>query len=238
MTSITTRRFKRSGFFIIALSLAMLISAAFYTGPPISASSPQNTCIGIEGWPCGYSGPFTGKYYAGYTTLGCTPISTSNPCAVPQIAIASSFLAINNASYVIDWANQSFQWNNQLSDGSTISVSGKLAPIFYNKTAGSTFLIYHSNLKGLWNPQPEVQIQNTTLTATLPSTCTTTLTFPESVTPIGACYTFQSITQQQPNAVDNVAIPMPWALLFSLVGGIGLVVLATSMFVKRARQQD
>lgn len=225
----------------------MLISGVFYTGPPISASSPRNTCIGVGGWPCGYSGPFTGKYYAGYATLGCTPISTSNPCVVPQIAMMSSFLVIQNESYVISWANKTFQSNNQLTDGSTLSVSGNLSPVVYNKTAGSTYPIYASSAMGLWNPQPELQIQNATLTATLLSTCTTTLTFAVSSTPngvwnlpmipIGACYTVQNLTQQQPNAVDNVAIPMPWTLLVSLVGGIGLVVLATSMFVKRARQK-
>ena len=213
----------------------MLISGLFYTSPSISASSPHNTCIGIGGWPCGYLGPFTGKYYAGYTTLGCTPISTSNPCVVPQIAMLSSFLVIQNESYLISWTNKTFQSNNQLTDGSTLSISGNLAPIVYNKTAGSTYPIYWSTVMGLWNPQPEFQIQNAVLTGTLP-TCTTTLTVAESVTTIGACYTFQSITPQQPNAVGNVAIPMPWTLLVSLVVGIGLFVLVTSRFVKRARQ--
>jgi hypothetical protein len=164
----------------------MLISGAFSTGPPISASSPHNACIGIEGWPCGYSGPFTGKYYAGYATLGCTPISPSIPCVVPQIALMSSFLVIQNESYVINWANKTLQWNNQLTDGTTISITGDLAPVVYNKTAGSTYPIYASNSMGLWNPQPQIQIQNATLTTgTTSSTCTTTLTFTVSGTPNG-----------------------------------------------------
>jgi hypothetical protein len=155
---------KRSGVFIIALIVAGFLFGLFYRSPLILGVTPQYTCIGIGGWPCGYTGPFTGDYYAGYVTLGCTPINPNSTCVVPQTAIASSFLVINKTSYVINWANRSFQWNNPLFDGETVSVSGKLAPIFYNKTAGSTFLIYHSNVEGLWSPQPELQIENATLT--------------------------------------------------------------------------
>ena len=158
------RKWKRSGVFIIALSVVGFLLGLFYRTPLTLGLSSQYTCVGIGGWPCGYTGPFTGEYYAGYATLGCTPINSNSTCVVPQIATVSSFLVINNTSYVIDWANQSFQRNNQLFDGSTITVSGRLAPIFYNKTAGSTFPIYHSNAEGLWNPQPELQIQNATLT--------------------------------------------------------------------------
>lgn len=175
MTSLITnvRKWKRSGVFIIALIVVGFLFEFSYATPLILGLSSQYTCVGIGGWPCGYTGPFTGDYYAGYATLGCTPINPNSTCVVPQIAMVSSFLVINNSSFVIDWANQSFQRNNQLSDGSTISVSGNLVPIFYLKTAGSTFQIYHSNEEGLWNPQPELQIQN----ATIVSTRTTTLTF-------------------------------------------------------------
>ena len=166
MTSLDTkvRKWKKSGVFIIALSVIGFFCGLFYQTPLTLGLSSQYTCVGIGGWPCGYTGPFTGDYYAGYATLGCTPITPNSTCVVPQVATASSFLVINNTSYVIDWANQSFERNNQLSDGSTVSVTGDLASIFYNKTAGSTFQIYHSNVKGIWNPQPELQIQNATLT--------------------------------------------------------------------------
>jgi hypothetical protein len=224
----------------------MLISGSFYQAPSITASPPRNTCIGIGGWPCGYSGPFTGNYYAGYATLGCIPISPNNPCVVPQIAMASSFLVIQNESYVIRWTNQTFQSNNKLTDGSTISLSGNLVPVVYNKAAGSTYPIYASNAMGLWNPQPQLQIQNATLTTgTMPSTCTTTLTFTVSgsgvrnfpMIPIGVCYTVRNITQEQPNGFGSVATPFPAMLLFSLVGGLGLVVFGMLTFVKRIRQK-
>lgn len=243
---IPTRRSKGSGVFI-ALGLVMFILGSFYPTPSTTASSPHNTCIGIGGWPCGYSGPFIGNYYAGYATLGCTPISSNNPCVVPQIAMASSFLVIQNEPYVVRWADQTFQSNNQLTDGSTISVSGNLVPVVYNKTAGSTYPIYASNVMGLWNPQPQLQIQNATLTTgTISSTCTTTLTFTVSGTPngvwnlpmipTGACYTVRNITQQ-PNTFGSVAISFPAMLVASLVGGVGLVVFGTLMFVKRTRQK-
>jgi hypothetical protein len=161
---------------------------------------------------------------------------------VPQIAMASSFLVIQNEPYVIRWANQTFQSNNQLTDGTTISITGDLAPVVYNKTAGSTYTIYASNLMGLWNPQPQIQIQNATLTTgTTSSTCTTTLTFTVSGTPngvwnlpmipTGACYTVQN-AEQQPHAFGNVAIQNPVILLASLVGGVGLIVIGIVIFMK------
>jgi len=232
---------------------------SFYLTPSISASSPQNTCIGIGGWSCGYTGPFTGEYYAGYATLGCTPTDPNSPCVVPQIAMVSSFLVISNASYVIDWANQSIQWTNGLADGSTISVSGDLAPIFYNKTAGSTFIIYHSNVEGLWNPQPELQIRNATLTTQLigsvktqsesiGSTCTTTLTFTVSgppngvwnlpMVPAGTCITVRNIAPQESYAVGNVDIPIPVMVLASSVGGVSLIMFCALMFMKTRRKEN
>jgi hypothetical protein len=181
---------------------------SFYLTPSISASPPQNTCIGIGGWPCAYTGPFTGEYYAGYATLGCTPTNPNSPCAVPQIVRVSSFLVISNASYVIDWANQSFQGSNGLADGSTISVSGNLAPILYNKTAGSTFSIYASNAKGLWNPQPQLEIQNATLTTQSIDSATT-----------------------QSQSIGSVMV------LASSVGGVGLIIFCALMFMKN-RNKD
>jgi len=89
----------------------------------------------------------------------------------------TSYLSVNNASYVIDWANRTFQVNNQLTDGSIISVSGGLIPTFYNKTLGATFMIYRSNAGVMLNPQPEFEIQNASLMKSTSSTCTTTLTF-------------------------------------------------------------
>ena len=225
----------------------MFILGSFYQAPSINASSPHNTCIGIGGWPCGYSGPFTGNYYAGYATLGCIPTSSNNPCAVPQIAMASSFLVIKNEPYVIRWANQTFQSNNQLTDGTTISVSGNLASVVYNKTPGSTYPIYASNSMGLWNPQPQLQIQNATLTTgTTSSTCTTTLTFTTSgapngvwnlpTIPTGACYTVRN-AEQQPHAMGNVAAQNPAILLASLVGGVGLIVIGVVVFMKNRTKQ-
>lgn len=245
MTSLVTsvRKWKRSGVFIIALSVVGFLFGFFYRTPLILGLSSQYTCVGIGGWPCGYTGPFTGVYFAGYATLGCTPMNPNSTCVVPQIAIVSSFLVIKNASYVIDWANQSFQWSNQLSDGSTISVSGKLASIFYNKTAGSTFLIYHSNVRGLWNPQPGLQVQNATLTTEpIVSTCTTTLTFtvsgpPNGVSdlsmiPAGACYTIRNTTQQ-PHTIGSMDIPIPVTVLVSSAG-VGVIVVGT-LFLKKRR---
>ena len=219
MISLVTnvRKWKRPGVFIIALSVVGFLFGLSYRTPLILGLSSQYPCVGIGGWPCGYTGPFTGDYYAGYATLGCTPINPNSTCVVPQIAMMSSFLVIDNASYVIGWANQSFQWNNQLSDGSTISVSGKLAPIFYNRTAGSTFLIYHSNVRGLWDPQPGLQIQNATLTTQpIVSTCTTTLTFTVSgpsngvsnlpMIHAGACYIITN-RAQHPDTIRSLNVP-------------------------------
>lgn len=225
----------------------MFILGSFYPAPSITASSSHTTCMGIGGWPCGYSGPFIGNYYAGYATLGCTPFSPNDPCVVPQIALASSFLVMQNESYVIGWANQTFQSNNQLTDGSSISVSGNLVPVVYNKTAGSTYPIYASNAMGLWNPQPQLQIQNATLTTgTMSSTCTTTLNFTANGTPngvwnlptipIGACYTVRNNAEQQPYAFGNVAIQIPAILLALLVGGVGLTVIGIVIFMKKTQQ--
>ena len=244
MTSLVTnvRKWKRPGVFIIALSVVGFLFGLSYRTPLILGLSSQYPCVGIGGWPCGYTGPFTGDYYAGYATLGCTPINPNSTCVVPQIAMMSSFLVIDNASYVIGWANQSFQWIKQLSDGSTMSVSGKLAPIFYNKTAGSTFLIYHSNVRGLWDPQPGLQIQNATLTTQpIVSTCTTTLTFTVSgpsngvsnlpMIPAGACYIIRNTTQQ-PHAIGSVDIPISVTVLASSFG-VGVIIVGTRMFLRK-----
>lgn len=246
-----TRKWKSSEAFIALLAVVGLMLTSFYATPSILASSLQNTCIGIGGWPCGYTGPFTGKYYAGYATLGCTPTNPKSPCVVPQIALVSSFLVISNGSYVIDWANQSFQWSNGLADASIISVSGDPAPIFYNKTAGSTFLIYHSNAKGLWNPQPQLEIQNATLTTqsqSIGSTCTTTLTFTVSgppsgvwnlpMIPAGACYTIRNIAQQPAYTLGTVDMPISVIVLVSSVAGVSLIIFCALMFMKTRRKED
>ena len=217
---------------------------SFYLTPSTSASSPQYTCVGIGGWPCGYTGPFTGGYYSGYATLGCTPINPNSMCVVPQIAMASSFLVVDNASYVIDWANQSFQRSNQLSDGSTVSVSGKLGPVFYNKTAGSTFPIYHSNVTGLWDPQPELQIQNATLTTQpIVSTCTTTLTLTVTGQPTGVsnlpmvpaapCYTTITNTAQQPQTIGITLLPVT---VLASSAGVGVILVGMSIFLRKQRK--
>ena len=235
------RKWASSEIFITALGIVGLMFGLLYRAP-ISASSPQYPCVGIGGWPCGYTGPFTGEYYAGYATLGCTPTGPDSPCVVPQIANASSFLVISNASYVIDWANQSFQWSNDLADGSTIRVSGHMAAIFYNKTAGSTFMIYHSNAKGLWNPQPQLQIENATLTTqTITPTCTITLTFTVSgppngiwnlpMIPAGACYTVTNTAEQNSETVGNINIPTP-----PVVAVVGLITVGTLMSVNKGRK--
>jgi hypothetical protein len=200
--------------------------------PPQTPTSSENTCIGVAGWPCGYSGPFTGTYSTGYATLGCIPVSTSEGCFVPQIAIMTSYLSINNASYVIDWANHTFQGNHQLTDGSTINVSGALTPIFYNKTVGATFMVYRSNAGMILNPQPEFAIQNATLTQSS-STCTTTLTFTVSgpsngvwnlpMIPAGACYTVVNLSQQSSTAGNVGSIQT--ILLASNVSGLILIFL-------------
>ena len=152
-----------------AVVLATLLVVAFTLGlflhqPSTSGYSSQNVCIGLGGWPCGYTGPFTGYYSSGYATLGCTPTTPNGTCAAPQIALQTGYLVINNTAYVIDWANQSMRFNNQLTDGSRISVSGRMEAVYYNKTPGSTYPIYYSTLKGLLKPQPLLQIGNATLT--------------------------------------------------------------------------
>jgi hypothetical protein len=154
---------------------------------------------------------------------------------VPEIAIEISYLASGNGTYVIDWANQSLQWNNRLSDGSAINVSGTLEPILYNKTTGSTYPIYYSNANGLWNPQPGFQIQNATLTAELAaSTCTTTLTFTVSgppngtwnlpMIPAGACYTLNNVAQQ-PQATSNTGTQTPPSIV--AIAGVAAFAIAT-----------
>ena len=236
------RKWVSSEAFIIAFGIVGLTFGLLYR-TPVSALPPQNTCVGVGGWPCGYTGPFTGTYYEGYGTFGCNPTYANGTCVVPQIAWSSSFLVIRNASLVIDWTNQSFQSTNRLADGSTISVSGHLDVIFYNKTAGSTFVIYHSNAKGLWNPQPQLQIENATLTtqATAP-TCTITLTFAESgpsngtsnlpMIPAGACYTVTNTAEQQSEIVGNINIPTP-----AVIAGVGLVTVAALMSMKNRRKE-
>jgi len=162
--SLPTRKLKVLGV-LSAVSVFMLLMGGLLYQAPIHATSSQNTCIGLGGWPCAYGGPFTGTYHLGYATLACTPATGSTSCAVPQIAMVSSFLVINNTPYVIDWANQTLQSNTHLTEGSGISVLGYLAPITYNKTAGSTYPVYHSNTNGTWNPQPQLQIENATIPA-------------------------------------------------------------------------
>lgn len=146
-----------------AASVFVLLMLGLIYEAPIPATSSQNTCIGLGGWPCGYTGPYTGVYYVGYATLACTPSTGSGSCVVPQIAIVTSFLVINNAPYVIDWANQTLESNAHIRQGSGISIVGYLAPIIYNKTAGSTYPVYHSNANDTWNPQPQLQIENATI---------------------------------------------------------------------------
>ena len=254
-----TRKLESSKAVITFLVVVGVMFGSFYLTPSISAPTTQNTCIGIGGWACGYTGPFTGEYYAGYATLGCTPTSANNPCAVPQIARLSSFLVIGNVPYVIDWASQSFKMSNSLADGITISVSGDLASIFYNKTAGSTFMIYASNAKGLWNPQPQLQIQNATLTTQLigsvttqpqsiSSTCTTTLTFTVSgpangvwnlpMVPAGTCIAVRNIAQQESYAVGNMDIPFTVVILASSVGGVSLIMICALMLMKNRRKEN
>ena len=224
---------------MIALGFSMLMFSFFYHPSPTSASS-ENTCIGVGAWPCGYSGPFTGTYYAGYATLGCVPISASEGCFAPQIAMMTSYLSINNASYVINWTNRTFQVNNQLTEGSTVTVSGSLVPIFYNKTLGATFMIYRSNAGTILNPQPEFEIQNATLMESVNSTCTTTLTFTVNgpsngvwnlpMIPAGTCYTLVN-TMQQPSNVSN---SIQTILITSNVSGLILIILGL-LFLKRSR---
>jgi hypothetical protein len=154
----------------------------------------------------------------------------------------TSYLGINNASYVIDWANRTFQVNNQLTVGSTVSVSGSLVSIFYNKTLGATFMVYTSNAGTMLNPQPEFEIQNATLLESASSTCTTTLTFTVSgpsngvwnlpMIPAGACYTVVNTTQQS----SNVGNPIQTILPASNVSGLILIILGL-LFLKRSRSK-
>jgi hypothetical protein len=228
-----------------ALPLALILVLCFEV--PISATSSQYVCIGLGGWPCGYTGPFTGNYYAGYAALGCTPTVPNGTCVVPQVAIETSYLVISNASYVVDWANESFQFGNRLADGSTVSVSGKLDAIFYNKTAGSTYMIYYSNANGLWNPQPQLQIENATLTTqSVTLTCTTTLSFTVSwssnavgnlpMIPAGACYTVREIAPQQSQTAGDMYIPMRVISLASI--GVVVIIAATLAFLTNRRKQN
>ncbi|MFI5449359.1 MAG: hypothetical protein ACHQ03_06305 [Candidatus Bathyarchaeia archaeon] len=242
MNSLRRYRWSGLGIVMIALGFSILMFGLLYH-PSQTSTASENTCIGVRASPCEYSGPFTGTYYTGYATFGCNPISASESCFVPQIAVMTSYLSINNSSYVIDWANRTFQGNNQLTDGSIISVSGGLTPIFYNKTVGATFMVYRSNAGTMVNPQPEFEIQNATLTQSPNSTCTTTLTFTVSgpsngvwnlpMIPAGACYTVVNVSQQSSNA--NVG-SIQTNLLASNVGGLILITLGL-LFMKRSRSK-
>jgi hypothetical protein len=242
----TTTNWKSSEVLIIVLGFIGLSFGFFYQTSSISALAPQNTCIGVGGWPCGYGGPFTGNYYAGYATLGCVPITPNSTCVVPQIAMEANYLIINNSAYVIDWAGP-FTSTNQIADGTTMSVAGKLAPIFYNLTAGSTYMIYSSNARGVWKPQPRLQIQKATLTTQpVNVTCTTTLSFTVSgppngvwnlpMIPAGDCYTVSYITQQQSDTVDNMSIPI-LLVLASSVSAIGAVLVGSLAFLRHRRKK-
>jgi hypothetical protein len=235
---------KSTSFRVLLAALCFVLMFGLFYKPPVSATSSRYVCIGLGGWPCGYAGPFTGNYYAGYATLGCEPTVPNGTCVVPQIAIETSYLVISNASYVIDWANESFQFSNRLADGSTVSVSGKLDAIFYNKTVGSTYMIYYSNAKGLWNPQPQLQIENATLTTqSVTLTCTTTVSFTVSwssngvgnlpMIPAGACYTVSEITSQQSHSPGDVYIPIP-ATSLALIGVV-VIIAATLVFLTNPR---
>jgi len=193
LVSFSTRNWR--GFRVLLAALVFVLVFWLFYEAPISATSSENTCIGLGAWPCGYTGPFSGEYYAGYATLGCTPTSANGTCVVPQIAMVTSFLVINNTSYVIDWANQTFQGNNHLTDGSTISVSGYLTPIMYNKTTGSTYIIFYSNAKKLLNPQPQLQIENATLT-TQPIAVTYQTSYTQSSTSMPRSETSNQLTTQ------------------------------------------
>jgi hypothetical protein len=164
---------------------------------------------------------------------------------VPQVAIETSYLVISNATYLIDWANESFQSSSRLVDGRTISISGELDTIFYNRTAGSTYPIYYSNARGLWDPQPQLQIENATLTTqSVTLTCTTTLSFTVSgppngvwnlpMIPAGACYTVTEITPQQSHTVGGMDIPIRAMLLASI--GVVVITAATLAILTNRRK--
>jgi hypothetical protein len=175
--------------------------------------------------------------------MGCIPTVPNGTCVVPLIALEASYLVIRNEPYVIDWANVSFPWSGHIADGDAISIAGLLTPIFYNKTAGSTYMIYYSNTKGIWNPQPSLAIQNATLsTQSVNSTCTTTLTFTVSgppnvvwsmpMIPTGACYTIINTAEQQPHTPDDVNNPT-WPIVLAASGAC---IIALGIFVLLRRQ--
>jgi len=236
-----------SGFALLVTAVALFMFALSYPAPILTTSS-RNVCIGLGGWACGYTGPFSGDYYTGYATVGCTPLNPNSTCVVPQIAIETSYLVISNASYVIDWANESLQWSSRFADGSTVSVSGTLDAIFYNKTAGSTYMIYYSNSKGLWTPQPRLQIENATLTThsvqSVTLTCTTTLSFTVSgpqngvwnlpMIPAGTCYTVNDMTQQS-HTTGNTDIQF-WPMVLASSGG-AVTVAGTLVFWRNRRKE-
>jgi hypothetical protein len=164
---------------------------------------------------------------------------------VPQIAIETAYLVISNAPFVIDWANESLQLaSNRLVDGSILSLSGTLSGIFYNETAGSTYMIYYSDAKGLWTPQPWLQIENATLmTQPVSTTCTTTLHFtlggPSNAVwnlpmiPAGACYTVNDAFQQQSHTTGNTDLPSWSAVLGSTAA---ILILAVALVFSRKRK--
>jgi len=225
---------------MIALGFGVLMFGLSYHTTP-SFTSSETTCIGTL--PC--SGEFTGIYQTGYSTYGCIPLSASEGCFVPQIATMTGYLNINNASFVIDWANRTFQVNNQLTDGATVSVSGSLSPIFYNKTLGATFLIYRLGTGSVMSPQPEFEIQNATLMESINSTCTATLTFTVSGSPNGVwnlpmipsedCYTIMNSTP--PSYSTNVSTSIQTILLASSASGILLMCLGL-LFLNRSRSKS
>lgn len=85
-------------------------------------------------------------------------------------------------------------------------------------------MIYASNAKGLWNPQPQLEIQNATLTTQSINSVTTQ---PQSIG-----------SQQQSYAVGNVDIPIPAMVLASSIGGVGLIIFCALIFVKTRRKEN
>jgi len=235
--------------FRVAVVAVVFLSGLTYPAL-VSGTTSQGTCIGIGGWSCGYTGPFTGRYYTGYATLGCTPTVPNGTCVVPEIAMQASYLVIKNDSYVIDWANQSFRMNTSLVDGSIINLLGKLSPVFYNKTAGSTYMVYYSNMEGMWNPQPSLQIQNATLTSqavvetneSTALTCETTLVFTVTGSTIGvwnppmissdACYTVSDASQHLITDGANNSMRM-----IGLASTIMFVVMVVALALFRRRKK-